>query len=584
MKNSELAVNNPDQVPNLSIAVVGSGGAGALTTGNMLLAAAAKQGCYGILTRAVGPQIRGGEAASMVHLSAIPVDCVSDEYDILLAMDWNNVHRFADEIAVGPNTLIISDPKQGEVPEAFARSHPQVQELPIGALAKQVKKGRANMIALGALAEVIGLTPESIEAVVRKQLAKKGEQILQTSMETLEVGQQAAGGFSKRSLPVSKANGVDNWIITGNQAAGLGALRAGVRFVAAYPITPATEILEWMSSALAKVGGTLVQAEDELASINMLLGASYGGVPALTATSGPGLALMTESLGLAVSAEVPVVVVDVMRGGPSTGIPTTAEQSDLNLAVYGLHGDAPHLVLAPTSIVDCVLTTQWSVCLAEALQTPAIVLSDQYLGQTRSIVNSPEVLPMYAERETVSQPEGSYERYAVTDSGVSPMAIPGTPGGQHTATGLEHTPVGSPSSTAHDHAKQLDKRARKIAEYDYGDKWAEYEGEGDHAVITWGSTTGAVRQALKQLRSDGVDNIRMLAIRLLLPAQVEKFADALSGVKKILVVEQSHSAQYRRYLSAHYALPAQVEVFHRAGPSQIRAVELVEKIKSWSEA
>ena len=161
----------------------------------------------------------------------------------------------------------------------------------------------------------------------------------------------------------------------------MGALRGGVRFAAAYPITPASEILEWLAPSFAKVGGVLLQAEDELAAINMIIGASFGGTPALTATSGPGLALMIEALGLATAAEIPVVVVDVMRAGPSTGIPTKSEQADLNIAVYGLHGDAPHLVLAPQSIADCLFTTQWAVYLAEALQAPAVVLSDQFIGR-----------------------------------------------------------------------------------------------------------------------------------------------------------------------------------------------------------
>ncbi len=162
-----------------------------------------------------------------------------------------------------------------------------------------------------------------------------------------------------------------------------------MRFVAAYPITPASEILEWLAPRLEQVGGSLLQAEDELASVNMIIGASFGGVPALTATSGPGLSLMMEGLGLAVASETPVTVVNVMRGGPSTGIPTKSEQADLNIALYGLHGDAPHLVLAPLDIGDCVFTTQWAVQLAEHLQTVAIVLSDQFLGQSRTISATP---------------------------------------------------------------------------------------------------------------------------------------------------------------------------------------------------
>jgi 2-oxoglutarate/2-oxoacid ferredoxin oxidoreductase subunit alpha len=568
----------------LSIAVVGSGGSGAMTTGNLLLEACARQGCYGLQTRSVGPQIRGGEAAAMVRLSSEPINCASDQFDILVAMDWNNVDRFAAEILLGPDTLIICDPAKGEIPEAMGKSGAKVKELPISALAKQVKSGRDNMVALGAIAEVAGLSRESIEFVLSKQLAQKGEQALQSSLESVELGREAAADIDKRSLPIGNHSGGEHWIISGNRAMGLGAIRGGIRFVAAYPITPATEILEWMAPKLPLVGGALIQAEDELASISMLLGASFGGVPSMTATSGPGLSLMVEGLGLAVCSEIPVVVVDVMRGGPSTGIPTTSEQCDLNIAVYGLHGDAPHLVLAPTTVTDCLFTAQWSVVLAEALQTPAIILSDQFLGQATMIVDQPEPIELVARRNTATEPGANYQRFALTESGVSPMAIPGTPGGQYTTTGLEHTTAGTPSSTAQNHALQLDKRSRKVNEFDYGNHWADIEGQGDQAIITWGSTTGAVREAVARLNHEGINDIRIVAIRLLAPVQPEKFAAALTGVRRILVIEQSHSAQFYHYLCAHYELPPEREVFHRAGPLLMRAGELVEKIKSWSHA
>ena len=186
-----------------------------------------------------------------------------------------------------------------------------------------------------------------------------------------------------------KARQAGRWQMSGNEGCGLGALRGGIRFAAAYPITPATDMLEWLSPRLKKLGGRLLQAEDELASINMVIGGSFGGVPAMTATSGPGFALMLESMGLAVAAEIPALVVNVMRGGPSTGCPTKSEQTDLNVALYGLHGDAPHLVLGALDHADCILTTEWAVRLAEALQTLAVVLSDQYLAQSRALIAKP---------------------------------------------------------------------------------------------------------------------------------------------------------------------------------------------------
>lgn len=573
-----------NRMRTMSIAIVGSGGAGAITAGSLLLDASARAGSYGLLTRSVGPQIRGGEAAALLRLGVEPIDSIGDSYDILLALDWKNIDRFAAELPMGTSSLIISDPDQGAIPDVIAASGAQVRELPITKLAKSIKKGRPNMVALGLLSAILDIPRETIQDVLNSQLGDKGEQVIQASMETIDAGIAAADDFDRLALTGINGNSENHWMITGNQATGLGAVQGGVRFVAAYPITPATEVLEWMSSALQEVGGRLVQAEDELASVNMIVGASYGGIPSLTATSGPGLSLMMEGLGLAVAAEVPIIVVDVMRVGPSTGIATKAEQSDLNIAVYGFHGDAPHLVLAPSSITDCLFTTQWSVYLAEAMQVPAIILSDQYLGQAKGVIDQPAEAEFSAARITAGESAGEYERYAVNESGISPMAVPGTPGCQYTADGLEHAPSGTPSTRAEDHAVQMDKRQHKVTAFDYGEYWADIEGEGSQAIITWGSTAGAVREALERMQADGVGDIRLITIRLLMPVQPEKFRLALAGVDRLLVVEQSHSGQFYHYLCAHYELPAATDVFHRAGPLVIRPGEITETIRQWRQA
>jgi 2-oxoglutarate ferredoxin oxidoreductase subunit alpha len=331
----------------------------------------------------------------------------------------------------------------------------------------------------------------------------------------------------------------------------------------------------------------LVQAEDELASINQIIGASYGGVPAMTATSGPGLSLMIESLGLAVAAEVPLVVVDVMRVGPSTGIATKSEQSDLNIAVYGLHGDAPHIVVAANSVPDCLFTTQWAVHLAEAMQVPAIVLTDQAMGQARAIVPKPAELAFIGQRETAKQAvEGQrYKRYAMTGSGVSPMAIPGTPGLTHTADGLEHNEFGTPSSQASDHLAQMDKRNRKLTQFNYGDHWADIEdsevGAGDTAIITWGSSTGPAREALRRHAAAG-GKARLISVRLIAPVQPEKMAAALTGIKRAVVVEQSHSGQFYRMLRAFYDLPAETVSLHQGGPLAFGPGQILEQLTTRS--
>ncbi len=566
-----------DASPSISIAIIGSGGAGALTTGNFLLEAAGSAGWHGLSTRTLGPQIRGGEAAALLRLADHPVECMTDTYDLIIGIDWLNAHRFGAEIKGGPQTLVISDPGSGEPPPGFAAAGARTVEVPLKELAKSIPDGRPNMIALGIAARLLGFTVEQMVVPVEKNLSEKGAAAVEASRHGIKTGYEAAAGLKLgKTLAKPAPSTAKRWLLSGNEATGLGAIRGGVRFAAAYPITPATEVLEWLAPALTKVGGALLQAEDELAAINMIIGASYGGTPSLTATSGPGLSLMIEALGLATSAEIPVVVVDVMRGGPSTGIPTKSEQGDLNLAVYGLHGDAPHLVLAPQSVTDCLFTTQWTTYLAETLQAPAIVLSDQFIGQARAAVERPADVAFIGQRSLAGEISSPYKRYALAANGVSPMAVPGMRGGQYTADGLTHTERGTPTSGADDHRAQLDKRRDKLEGFNYGDHWATVEGDGETAVLTWGSLTGAAREAIA-----GDKHTRLVAPRLLLPVQPERLAAALNGVKRILVVEQTHGGQFHRYLRAHYDLPAPVNVFNRPGPLPITASEIRTALNEW---
>jgi 2-oxoglutarate ferredoxin oxidoreductase subunit alpha len=567
-----------DTAHSVSVAVVGSGGAGALTAGNVLLEVACAAGWQGLLTRSVGPQIRGGEAAALVRIATHAVESVPDRFDLLIGIDWLNAHRFGREIEVGPDSLVVSDPSGGDVPAVIAAAGARVIEIPIKDLAKAIPDGRPNMVALGIAGRLLGLEVAEFSAVLAKQLGEKGEAAIAASRAGLQAGFDAADHIVLPArLARPEASAARRWLVSGNEAAALGAIRGGVRFAAAYPITPATEILEWLAPSLTRVGGALLQAEDELAAINMIIGASFGGTPSLTATSGPGLSLMIEALGLATAAEIPIVVIDVMRGGPSTGIPTRSEQADLNIAVYGLHGDAPHLVLAPQSVSDCLFTTQWAAYLAETLQAPAIVLSDQFLGQARVAIERPADVAFLGRRTRAADIAGAYKRYAMAANGVSAMAIPGTRGGQYTAEGLTHTERGTPTSSAGDHQAQLDKRRDKLDRFSYGDHWATIEGDGDLAVIVWGSLTGTAREAIGRA---GVP-ATLIAPRLLSPAQPDRFAAALAGKTRALIVEQSHGAQFHRYLRAHYDLPDAVRVLNRPGPLPIRADEIERAITEW---
>jgi len=574
--------HRPSLTGGAALAITGAGGSGAVTAGLILLAAVGRAGHYALMGRSAGPQIRGGESVAMLRFAPRPVECMGDRLDLLVGLDWENVGRFSDELPLDETSLILTDDQAVPVPEILARSGARVRSLPLKVLAEAQPDGRVNMIAIGAVGALLGLPLAALESGARVILADKDDRIIETSVACIRVGHASIGG--SQAPPVGMPTPPARWNISGNEAAGLGALRGGVRFVAAYPITPASEMLEWLAPRLERLGGSLLQAEDELASINMLIGSSFGGVPALTATSGPGLSLMVEGIGLAVASETPVVVVDVQRGGPSTGIPTKSEQSDLNLAVYGLHGDAPHLVLAPTGIADCAFTVQWAVGLAEQLQTAAIVLSDQALGQSRAILDPPaDPAVVRSDRQPPTRmiadsPGPDYQRYRPSDSGLSSMTLPGVPGGMYTADGLEHGANGVPSSRAVDHAEQLDKRLRKLTAFDYGGEWAEIRGKGDCLLLTWGSSAGPVFEAAERLSASGRPT-RAIALRLIAPLQRQALLTELGSVGPILVVEQNQGAQLFCYLHAQRVLPPHARSYARPGPLPLRPAEILRALE-----
>jgi len=316
---------------DISVAITGSGGAGSITAGELLLGLAGNNGCFGVMRGSFGPQIRGGEAAALVRIQHQPVECMNDNFDLLLALDWRNAERFAGEIALRPDSVIIADPAAGEIPAPVRELGVDIIEVPMKALAEEVEAGRPNMVALGLLCQWLGFSPDEAGRSIDQVFRARGEVIVRGSHAAFDKGfTEPSIVAARKARPGSERQGPSRsgtrWQLNGNEACGLGALRGGIRFAAAYPITPASDLLEWLSPRLENLGGQLLQAEDELASINMVIGASFGGVPAMTATSGPGLALMLEGIGLAVASETPAVIVDVMRGGPSTGLPTKSER------------------------------------------------------------------------------------------------------------------------------------------------------------------------------------------------------------------------------------------------------------------
>ncbi len=591
----------------VTIVICGSGGSGVASLGELLLKLIARRGYYGILKKSFGPQIRGGESAVALRLDTKPVHAFDDRINLLIVLNWSNYARFKHEFPLPPKTsdsstsmLTIQDSQAGAPedelkPMADALS---VASLPFMEKAQEVPQGRANILLLGFLARCLNISLKQAQNLVTQRFRNADNETQLGLATSAEIGYALAEQWPDKDLltiPQAQDRHTDSWLATGNQLAALGALEAGVRFAAAYPITPASDALEWLAQELPKIGGHLVQAEDELAAINMVLGAGFGGVPAMTATSGPGLALMTETMGLAVASETPAVVLNVMRGGPSTGIPTKSEQADLNLALFGLHGDAPHIVLAALSIPDCHTTSAWAVQLASQYQTLAIVLSDQFLGHSMQVMQS---LGKINEQARLAKPprtsgqetaeDTAYLRYLDTATGISPMAVPGDPACIYTADGLEHKESGTPSPEADVHARQLEKRQRKLEPIRKSALWAEVSQFPDTpatdahqpraAIICWGSVSGAAREAAQKIAESG-DPVRVIAMRLLAPFPKRHLEESLRGIDSILVVEQNHEGQFSRYLASQFpALP--FATYCQPGPQILTASIIARKFNA----
>lgn len=570
----------------LALSISGSGGTGAVTVGLILLDAVAKAGFYGNMTRAFGPQIRGGESAVMLHFSDQPIETLAEFSQLHLALDWVKFDRFEDEIPLTAESLVIYDNSREKPPGLVKDSGATLVGLDLQSIVKTLKGSRLNMVALGVVAQQIGLASHFVEAALQKTLGRKGPEVVATSMAAVSAGMSLLTDTPLPGLAAWHPTQAPRWNMSGNEACGLGALRGGLKFAAAYPITPATDIVEYLAKPLAQTGGNLLIAEDELAAMNMVIGASFGGVPSMTSTSGPGLSLMTEAMGLAVAAEIPALVVTVMRGGPSTGIPTKSEQSDLNQALYALHGDAPHLVIAPLNIQETTTISQWALALAEALQTLVILVTDQHLGQTRMIMNPVASLDLTLARTLpkTTNEETPYQRYQLTDSGVSPMSIPGMAAFQYTADGLTHSESGHPSSRAEDHAQQLHKRANKLNQFDYGDQWACILpiAKAQFTIVTWGSSFEAVKEAVMTLNQQGAA-IALIGLRLIMPLRAEALSQ-LTQQQSVLVIEQNDSAQLYHYLLSHKAIPLHSDAFAEPGPLLFKPTDLIPRIQTWMEA
>jgi 2-oxoglutarate ferredoxin oxidoreductase subunit alpha len=368
----------------------------------------------------------------------------------------------------------------------------------------------------------------------------------------------------------------------GNETCAAGALFAGCTFFSGYPITPSSEIMQTLGRDIWKLGGVMLQAEDEIAGIGAAVGASFAGRKSMTATSGPGMSLKTEMLGLATIAELPLVCVNVQRGGPSTGIPTKSEQSDLFQAVFSAHGDVVRPVLAPTSARDAFLITVEAFNIAERYQTPVIILSDQEIAQRKETMDPIDLGSLrVVERTKPSAGDlAEYKRFRLTESGVSPMSHPGMEGGNYLASGIEHNEKGAPTASGEMHARMNDKRIGKLRPLQ--SRRDLFETQGDPAapigLVAWGSLAGTAAEALKLALAGGVQ-AKLLIPRLLFPVAESVYREFFASVQRGLVVEQSHLGQLYRILRMFVTVPPGVLSFAKSGSNPITPQEIAERLR-----
>ena len=558
----------------ISFSIVGSGGDGAVAAGDIVANACAAGGLHVIKTEAYGPQIRGGESSCTVRISAAPIFTQTAAVDALVIFSWSDFARFASELAPATDGIV------------FYEADDTPPENPVGILvpvpfAKLAPKAK-NMIALGVIAPLLGLPLDGIRAGIRQRFAKKAPAVIEANLAAFDQGIAFSAELAITARKIAYTSAAPRLVMSGNEAAAVGAMHAGCTFFAGYPITPSSEVLHFLGEWLPKIGGTSLQTEDELSAIGAVIGASFAGAKAMTATSGPGLSLMSEMLGLSSIAEIPSVIFNVQRGGPSTGIPTKSEQSDLMHALYGGHGDTPRVVLACCDVADAFHSTVEAFNIAEEFQVPVIVLSDQLIGQRRETIDpSALVHDVVQRRLAVPAGDGDYRRYLETADGVSPMSIPGIAGGMYQTNGLEHDEVGRPNSMFVVHEKMNAKRYRKIEAV--AQKYRLYQTFGSDrpelGILCWGSSSGPVRAAVEALN---VGDLRVGAFvpRILAPLPKSVMQAFIDACDALLIVELSYAQQFHQYLRSQLDLPkSKTHVFARSGGKPLGVSEIISKVR-----
>ncbi|MBT4286201.1 MAG: 2-oxoacid:acceptor oxidoreductase subunit alpha [Deltaproteobacteria bacterium] len=562
------------------IRVGGEGGDGVISCGELFASAAARTENHVFTYITYPAEIRGGFSMIQIRVRDWTIYSMGSKVDYLIVFNQEAYDHTIHDLK--PGGVVIYDPDHVQIQKDLeAKFYP----IPLTKLAVDLTGGvlGKNVVALGALGELFQVNKKGLHKLLKDRYGQKGDVVVEKNLKLLEAGYSAGkkNKLEKKFHLKTETDSKHNFMmLSGNEAVALGAIAAGCRFVAGYPITPATPIFETLTKLMPKVGGRAIQVEDEIAAISAIIGASFAGEKTITPTSGPGLQLMGEQLNLASMVELPIVIVDVQRGGPSTGLPTKTEQSDLKYAIYGTFGESPRIIIAPSSVEDCFYQTIRAFNLAERFQMPVIILTDQSIGYRKATVQIPDVSNMVAVKreqksgkivvptagriEIASRAIANsaelvdYKRFLDNaKTGISPITIPGMAGGQYLATGLEHTEDGKANYTPEVHKQMTRKRFRKLTRLSaiLEKNPKEYYGSTKTkiGIIGWGSTEGAIREARYIAEKKGI-KIRQLHPKVISPLPETKIRHFLMGLKQVIVVEENYTGQFAHFIKAKFGV------------------------------
>ncbi|PYZ99163.1 2-oxoglutarate ferredoxin oxidoreductase subunit alpha [Alteribacter lacisalsi] len=544
---------------HLSWKVGGQQGEGIESTGEIFSTALNRLGYYLYGYRHFSSRIKGGHTNNKIRVSTTPLNAISDDLDILVAFDQETIDVNSGELISGG--VILADSKFKPVKPEGLDAH--LFSIPFTEIANNLGTSlMKNMVAIGASSALLGLEPEHFEGVVQQIFGRKGDAVVKNNMNAIREGMAS---FEKESDQANVRFKLDpvkpekRMFMIGNDAIALGALAGGARFMPAYPITPASEIMEYLIKKLPEYGGTVIQTEDEIAACTMAIGANYAGVRALTASAGPGLSLMMESIGLSGITETPLVIVDTQRGGPSTGLPTKQEQSDLMAMIYGSHGEIPKIVMAPSTVEEAFYDTIEAFNLAEEYQCPVILLSDLALSLGKQTVDRLDYDKIEIRRgkfdpdqELPELDKNEYfKRYADTEDGISERVIPGMKNAIHHVTGVEHNEQGKPSESPENRNTQMNKRMKKLQELHEAFPQPLFTDirheKADLLILGFNSTRGTIQEAIPRLEEDGV-KVNHAHVRLLHPFPKDEVKKLMEQAGRVVVVENNATGQLAKVI------------------------------------